>query len=1602
MEAFAGTEEVSYYDRNTGNTQSVSAEIVEATSTAWNGATKWYVVKDTVIINTRITVTGDVNLILADGVKLNAEKGIEVSNGNSLTIYGESAVGTGMLTANGEKKAAGIGGSENKAGGTITITGGKVTASSQGYGAGIGGGFKGAGGTITITGGTVTASSGTHGAGIGSGGDGHGGTIRITGGTVTATNSDNYGGVGIGGGVNGSVDMIEISGGEVKASSKDGASIFGSKITISGGVVNASSQGAGAGIGGRYGNAGGTITISGGEVNASSEGGAGIGGGNEGAGGTITISGGEVNASSERGAGIGGGSFRGAGGTITISSGVINASSKFGAGIGGGNQGNGESITIKGGEINASSEVGAGIGSGGYATTGGNITITGGKINADGGKLGAGIGGGIYADGGSINITGGIINASSENGAGIGGGGSNGDNNCKAGDGGTIQISGGLVTANSKKAPGIGGGFGVKENNGSDGAAGSFSTGNNGKAIIKTNIIADNTKEENWKGTIFNGNNGKVYGKQELTEDLEIEEGKTLTVPEDGELTVPFGKTLTNNGNLENKGKITNNGKINNNSKIKNAGTMSGNSAEGSGQLIEPHPTPKAVIDYIAEKLTGLSTGITYKITINGGSMEEISPQADGTTAIKQLWLGKSLSIKAEEDTTHLESMAQSLSVPARPAAPVGLEGVSETAFDKKDGKIAGTTDKMQYMLSGSNEWKQCRAGEVSNLVPGKYLVRIAPVIGSGFASESVEVRIKHSIPFTAPKAKTNLSYMGEMQELITAGMVETAVGDLQYSLEETGAYSTEIPKAKDAGSYEVYYKVVGTNNTYDYNKAKGKVTVSIAKVNQAALNITNVTGKKYGDADFIFTTTGGSGDGVVTFTVPTNNGVLSLNGSTARIIGAGEVKVKAVKAGDKNYNEISVELKITIAKAAAPVITFPTAGNLTYGQRLSESTLTGGSTEYGSFAWKDGNVIPAVNNTGYEMVFTPNEKTKANYKEILEASMKKKVIVTVAKANPTVNLTTNVMGNAGNKAVMFTMEIEGANGAVKPSGNVKFSYKNGGTFTELATVALADGKVSYKWENVADNEYEIKAKYVGDNNYSAIENGNKIDTRKKNQSDISFTAISDKTYGDGEFTLSVTGGNGTGEVTYSVPNNNGVLSITENKAKIIGAGTTVITAKKAADTDYNEADKSISITVAKKKLTVKAEDKLNVIKGSIMPGLTYNKAEVDKNLASGDIFSNPNLGASVSDTNYTGEYEITVSGGMLKNAENADVTKNYIVTYQKGKLIIVNALYEVKIIDGTGSGKYSEGEKVNITANDRSGYTFTNWTGSDGVVFANASSKTTSFIMPAKAVTVTANYSSNGGGYSGGGSFSGGSSSTTPKEENKDSKDDKNKTADSDKTSVPAKAEISIEAKKGKNKTATAKISEKAIEDAITKALEEAKKNGKETEKIALELKVDMPKGTNKVKVNLTGNALERIVNEEVSSLTIDSPISKTVFDKKAVSEIKKKSKGGIVLSISPVKKLSKQAKKQIGKRPVLAISLSYLKGKKKITSLGKGKITAFIPYILNKNEKADGLYAVYVDKKGKVRKIKASYYDGENSAVVFTAGRLADFGIGYKKESK
>ena len=256
---------VSYLDENGDEQTADNVTVVESSMTTWNGG--WYVVNDTVTIGSRVTVSGEVHLILADNASLTANDGINVAKGNSFSVYAQSdSENMGALTATGGGSAAGIGGGSQGSGGNITISGGSVTATGGHSAAGIGNGKdSGSGGNVIIHGGTVKATGGTFAAGIGGGNSSSNGTITIHGGTVETIGGGSA--AGIGGGYIGSGGEITIHGGTVKAAGGSGA----------------------AGIGGGRMGSGGKITINGGNVTASDgEYAAGIGGGENGSGGSFT------------------------------------------------------------------------------------------------------------------------------------------------------------------------------------------------------------------------------------------------------------------------------------------------------------------------------------------------------------------------------------------------------------------------------------------------------------------------------------------------------------------------------------------------------------------------------------------------------------------------------------------------------------------------------------------------------------------------------------------------------------------------------------------------------------------------------------------------------------------------------------------------------------------------------------------------------------------------------------------------------------------------------------------------------------------------------------------------------------------------------------------------------------------------------------------------------------------------------------------------------------------------------------------------------------------------------------------------------------------
>ena len=103
-------------------------------------------------------------------------------------------------------------------------------------------------------------------------------------------------------------------------------------------------------------------------------------------------------------------------------------------------------------------------------------------------------------------------------------------------------------------------------------------------------------------------------------------------------------------------------------------------------------------------------------------------------------------------------------------------------------------------------------------------------------ATGTVTIKVNKATPtFTAPTAQENLTYTGQEQELITAGMTDH--GTMRYSLTENGTYSQDTPTGTDAGAYTVWYRVIGDANHND--TAPASVAVRIGK---KPLTITGVT----------------------------------------------------------------------------------------------------------------------------------------------------------------------------------------------------------------------------------------------------------------------------------------------------------------------------------------------------------------------------------------------------------------------------------------------------------------------------------------------------------------------------------------------------------------------------------------------------------------------------------------------------------------------------------------------------------------------------------------------------------------------------------------
>ena len=180
-------------------------------------------------------------------------------------------------------------------------------------------------------------------------------------------------------------------------------------------------------------------------------------------------------------------------------------------------------------------------------------------------------------------------------------------------------------------------------------------------------------------------------------------------------------------------------------------------------------------------------------------------------------------------------------------------------------------------------------------------------------------------------------------------------------------------------------------------------------------------------------------------------------------------------------------------------------------------------------------------------------------------------------------------LGNVKDTYVL-TLEAKGAYQDVL-TGTVIF-YENGQPLNQTP-ITLTNGTASMEYSGPSAGTHEISADYVLPADGAEQQNYNKpalvscsFEVGKVDEDQIQIKEVDGKLYGDDPFELELTGQKGTGAVKFSVPDGNGVLELSEvngkTEAKIIGAGTVLVTAEVAGDSDYNGTTVTREITVGK------------------------------------------------------------------------------------------------------------------------------------------------------------------------------------------------------------------------------------------------------------------------------------------------------------------------------------------------------------------------------------------------------------------------------------
>ena len=673
-----------------------------------------------------------------------------------------------------------------------------------------------------------------------------------------------------------------------------------------------------------------------------------------------------------------------------------------------------------------------------------------------------------------------------------------------------------------------------------------------------------------------------------------------------------------------------------------------------TGSAIEPTVT----VNVGKKTLTaGTDYTVTYEDNTNVGTAKVIvTGKGNYSDSVSKTFTIEKEDVTAQRDAKNIQVLVDKGTFDAPPFGDVtgtltySYDGATSYDYDAIVGKLKtlhlGATGDIGYTYTANGNYTGTITGTLHFTV----------------------VNLPAATITTAPAAKTGLTFNGTEQVLVNAGSDITTGCTLQYKL-DGGSYNAELPKATNAGSYTVYYKVKGNNTTHS-DSSEQSFTVTIApKTVTAAVSVEPTSYTYTGEA--IVPTTVTVKDG--TTVIPDSEYTVTYGNNT----NAGKATVTVSDRAGGNY-VVSGTATFTITKAALSGVTV-SLKDWTYGDTAKTPTVSG-NLGGGNVTYQ----YKADNASTYTSTVPTNAGTYTVKATVAESTNYK-----AATATGSFTIAPKTVTNAAVTLSQTSYAYTGR--AFQPSVTVKDS---------TTVIPASEYTVAYT-DNINVGTATVTVSDRAGGNY--VVSGTATFTITKAALSGVSVSLGGWTYGDTAKTPTVSGNLGNANVTYQYK---AADAADETYTNVVpaNAGTYTVKATVAESANYAAATATRNFTIVPKainKATVENIGEQEFTGRTITPTVTVKDGTVVLTDADYSVAYANNIDAGTANVTITGKGNYTGSTSVKFTIAQAAAP---VVVDDSGATVTAPDTTKENVagkLDETGKTKYNKDSKGEVTTDE-------------------------------------------------------------------------------------------------------------------------------------------------------------------------------------------------------------------------------------------------------------------------------------------------------------